>query len=320
MAASTEIRVTNLDQATNTIEFELTNCTTAFANAIRRVMIAEVPTMAFEHIHFIQNTSPLPDEFIAHRLGLLPLYSEDADIFVKSDECHCSGGCPKCQVMYKLDVTCPQNVNARLVTTDDLEFFDHVDTNQYDAAKLQNCKKFLDTAPLIKPVKPSAVLGDSPVPITIAKLGKGQRLTLIAIAEKNVSRVHSKWSPCCCSAYHMEPVITLNEEFFKSKPPEWKDDFVKKCPQNVFKHGINEESIEIENSSRCTFCRQCQEALEDDKEDENIIIDNVPDKYLFIVQSTGALRPQTIVKKSFAILKAKLENLYRGIENINNLQ
>ena len=66
----------------------------------------------------------------------------------------------------------------------------------------------------------------------------------------------------------------------------------------------------------CTFCRQCQETLENDgdKESErNIYIDQVPDKYIFTVESTGALLPETIVKRAWDILRRKLERLLSDI-------
>ena len=42
------------------MEFDLINLDPAIANALRRILIAEVPTIAFEHIFFINNTSIIP--------------------------------------------------------------------------------------------------------------------------------------------------------------------------------------------------------------------------------------------------------------------
>lgn len=43
------------------------------ANALRRILLAEVPTIAIETVYVYQNTSIIADEVLAHRLGLVPL-------------------------------------------------------------------------------------------------------------------------------------------------------------------------------------------------------------------------------------------------------
>lgn len=60
--------------------FELINPDVSIANAIRRILIAEVPTMAIETVHLWQNTGVIQDEVLAHRLGLIPI-KVDPELF-----------------------------------------------------------------------------------------------------------------------------------------------------------------------------------------------------------------------------------------------
>jgi DNA-directed RNA polymerases I and III subunit RPAC1 len=89
-----------LESHPNELSFDLIGVDASIANALRRIMIAEVrlippvnpprnprsdlllsttvqvPTMAFESIYFKNNTSIIPDEQLAHRLGLLPILAD----------------------------------------------------------------------------------------------------------------------------------------------------------------------------------------------------------------------------------------------------
>lgn len=55
------------------LEFEMIGVEAPIANAIRRILLAEVPTVAIEKVYYTTNQSIVQDEVLAHRLGLLPL-------------------------------------------------------------------------------------------------------------------------------------------------------------------------------------------------------------------------------------------------------
>ncbi|MCT9096652.1 DNA-directed RNA polymerase subunit D [Haloarchaeobius sp. HME9146] len=59
--------------------FLVRGVTPAFANGIRRAMIADVPTLSIDEVRVIENSSVMFDEQIAHRLGLIPLTTPEGE-------------------------------------------------------------------------------------------------------------------------------------------------------------------------------------------------------------------------------------------------
>ena len=74
---SPKIKIISIDY--NNIKFELYNTELTIANALRRVIISEVPTLAIDIVEISENTSALHDEYLAHRMGLIPLVSYEVD-------------------------------------------------------------------------------------------------------------------------------------------------------------------------------------------------------------------------------------------------
>ena len=104
------MKVKVIEKKGDRLSFVLEESTTAFANALRRIMTSEVPTMAIDWIEMKDNNSALFDEIIAHRLGMIPL-AFDPKKFNFADECDCDGkGCTLCQVVLVVEKTGPVTV------------------------------------------------------------------------------------------------------------------------------------------------------------------------------------------------------------------
>ena len=74
---SEEYEVTFIDRDDRSARFLVRGVTPAFANGVRRAMIADVPTLSIDTVRVIENSSVMFDEQLAQRLGLVPLNTPD---------------------------------------------------------------------------------------------------------------------------------------------------------------------------------------------------------------------------------------------------
>ncbi|MCU4752123.1 DNA-directed RNA polymerase subunit D [Halobacteria archaeon AArc-curdl1] len=99
-----------VERGDRNIRFLVRGVTPAFANGIRRAMVADVPTMAIDEVRFIENSSVMFDEQLALRLGLVPLTTPPEGEFAEDDV-----------VTLSIDVEGPGTAySGDLVTSDDL--------------------------------------------------------------------------------------------------------------------------------------------------------------------------------------------------------
>ncbi|MBU0527996.1 hypothetical protein KKE92_05930 [Candidatus Micrarchaeota archaeon] len=61
----------------NRIEFIASDTSISFANMIRRYSMSRVPVLAIDKVVFYDNNSAFWDEYLAHRLGLMPITTPD---------------------------------------------------------------------------------------------------------------------------------------------------------------------------------------------------------------------------------------------------
>ena len=72
----------------DTLKFDVANCSSSFVNAIRRTIITDVETISFNtedyvnsDLQVIENTCSLHNEFILHRMGLIPIHSDNVSSY-----------------------------------------------------------------------------------------------------------------------------------------------------------------------------------------------------------------------------------------------
>ena len=75
-----------INQNENKISIRLKGIPIQYANALRRICLNGVPIFAIDTIEVLENTSIMPDEAIAHRLGLIPLKTDSTDITISEEE------------------------------------------------------------------------------------------------------------------------------------------------------------------------------------------------------------------------------------------
>ena len=170
----------------NELEFDMIGVDASIANALRRIMISEVPTMAIEHVYVLNNTSIIQDEVLAHRLGLIPIRVDPRKLqFKKVDE----GPTDLNTIVFHLKVECERNLQG-------LSTSSHLDPSQL----YRNSNVYSSQLVWVPQGHQEELFeGRPPIPvhpdILIAKLRPGQCIDVQLHAEKGIGKDHAKWSP-----------------------------------------------------------------------------------------------------------------------------
>lgn len=268
------INITELDS--DTMKFTLESTSLSMANALRRIMIAEVPTIAIDWIQFDRNSSVLPDEFIAHRIGLIPLWSEKyVDKMIDTRECDCTEGCMKCAVEFNLDCRAETDSTFQVTTKHLISNIPDVTPAAGPEFNKQRELHLGNVNSLGSKAWGMSEFEKTEDEILICKLRKGQHIKFKAIAKRGFGKEHAKWIPAIIG-FEYDPDNALRHTIYP-KPEEW--------PKSAYSN------------------------LDEDQHQADFEIKGEPDKFYFTVEPIGQLKPETIMMNSIKILKKKLANI-----------
>src|SRR3989344_2009016 len=112
-----EIKLLSKDKAK--VRVHVKGTTAAEMNTYRRTILDKLPAMAIDTVEFLENSSALYDEMLAHRLGLVVLKTDVESYFIR-ENCKCKGvGCARCTLDLTLDVEGPCMVYAEQLKSKD---------------------------------------------------------------------------------------------------------------------------------------------------------------------------------------------------------
>lgn len=267
------MRVNLLSLTDDTIRFVIEGIDIAFANAIRRTIINEVPCMAIDDLFIFDNSSVVSDEILANRIGFMPLKT-DLSKYKLPEDCDCNSelGCEKCRVVLALDVETKDEI-VTVLSGD-----------------------FVSDDPDIVPVSPD-------IPLT--KLASGQAVRLEAYARLGIGKTHSKWQPVSSSIYQHLGVLKIDD-----KRCDICGKCAETCPTKILE--IKEKRLEIVDIYNCILCEECIKACP--LEPSAITLGYAPDSFIFTVESTGCMPPETIVTEAVKILINKVGEFTTKIE------
>ena len=266
-----------LEKNDNRLVFVVSGISIEMVNAIRRIIITEIPVMAVDEVIILKNDSPLYDEIVAHRLGLIPLKT-NLDNYNLPRDCECGGyGCALCQVSLTCEITNTSN-KPMVINSGDLN------SNDPDIVPVHN-------------------------EIPILKIDKNSKVIIEAYAILGTGKDHAKFSAVSNCAYRFYPVIEFDES--KITKPDEQSLIVKLCPEKLFEISNKKLKLKEDYWRTCTLCNSCEE-----NSDGKIKVNWKDSTYIFTIESDGVLPFDVLIKKTFEIFLSKIAEFTEKLEEI----
>lgn len=262
----------------------------AIANAFRRLMLSEVPSMAIDKVLIYNNTSIIQDEVLAHRLGLIPLKADSRLFEYKADDSdNTENGTEHDTLEFELKVKCTRKLkeNVESASFDTLYKNHNIYSRQIKwipKGKQSEVHKEIDIGPI----------SDD---ILISKMRPGHEFDIRMIAIKGIGKDHAKFSPVSTATYRLLPEIELNRIVLGNDAK-----LLQKCfsPGVI---GLNENDEAFVENARYDLCSR--NVYRYPQLSDAVTMSRVRDHFIFNIETVGALKPRQIFIESVKLLKKK---------------
>lgn len=313
--------------------FSLVGVDASVANAYRRILLAELPTLAIEDVFVYNNTSIIQDEVLCHRLGLIPFTGSKEGLRAMT---WYKKGPPKDDpaaqhifqqsgevidpaltipndsntIVLELNVKCDWRPDGKKLAKqgerdpDKLYVNSSVYAHQFVFHPQGNQAQYFSPPNQIRPVNPD---------ILIAKLRPGQEIHVQCHCIKGIGADHTKFSPVATATYRLLPSITIKEPILGADAKKFARCFPRGVIKLVDDEASGQKKAVVDDPMKDTVSREC---LRHDEFKHKVQLGRIRDHFIFSVESTGQCDSDELFIDSVKALKAKCERFKRNLGDL----
>lgn len=313
--------------------FSLVGVDASVANAFRRILLAELPTIAIEDVFVYNNTSIIQDEVLCHRLGLIPFTGSKhglramtwykkgppkddpaaQHIFQQSGETidpALSVPNDSNTIVLELKVKCEWRQDGLKLAKqgerdpDKLYINSSVYAHQFEFHPQGNQAELFAPPNDVRPVNPD---------ILIAKLRPGQEIHVQCHCIKGIGADHTKFSPVATASYRLLPSINIKEPILGADAKKFARCFPRGVIKLVDDQASGQKKAVVDDPMKDTVSREC---LRHDEFKDKVVLGRIRDHFIFSVESTGQCDSDELFLDSVKALKSKCERFKRNLADL----
>jgi DNA-directed RNA polymerase II subunit RPB3 len=281
MSLITDIKVTD----NNNCSFVLNNVDKSLVNALRRTIMSDIPTFKFRtepyesnDVNIIKNTCALHNEFLTHRIGMLPIHIQDMDSFD------------------------PEKYVFRINKKNDSETIIDVTTNDFEVFYIDDIEgeKKINSSDFFKPDDITKEY------IVITKLkpdqfgnSEGEEIQLEAKLSVGTGKENAGYSPVSKVVFYN----TIDEKEIKNEI------------KRIISEKEESEGIKLSSEEKQTIKKRFEnfEAYRHYHKDNR----GEPNKFNFEIESIGSLNVDQIMNKSIEIIERNINYFDMAVNSEN---